>query len=497
MLSPRGPSVSATVPTAPADFDRSRLTRVECGLRVFADVRPGEGRTALLMFANVFLILCAYYFIKPLREGWIAVSGVGGLSKLELRAYTAFGQSLLLIPIVAGYGRLVGRWPRTVLIERATLFCMANMLVFWALQPKFLIDHVPYIGIAFYLWVGMFAVFVVAQFWAFAADLYDEARGNRLLPMIAIGATAGAAVGSLLLEQLVSSGAVPTHQVLVLALVPLAASIWLTRRADAAEGGVATRTAAPVVRASTADPDGRRGALRLVFGNRYLLAVGLIMLITNWVKTNGENQLFAVLQDTLQGQVDTQGITGEAVKAFVKANTTAFFGGFYFWVNMIALALQAVVASRILKYGGFATLFLLLPVIALFSYSAMILLPPLAVVRSSQAAVNATDYSINNTARHVLWLPMSQAVKFKGKPTVDSLFVRAGDGMAAVTVLLGVQLLSASIRTYLTLNVVLSALWLVAAIWVVREHGRMVGSSRDQGGVHGLSGDRELAQTKG
>lgn len=491
--------MSATVPTAPAEFDRSRLTWVERGLRAFTDVRPGEGRIALLMFANVFLILCAYYFIKPLREGWIAVSGVGGLSKLEMRAYTAFGQSLLLIPVVAGYGRLVGRWPRAVLIERATLFCMANMVVFWALQPKFLVEHVPYIGIVFYLWVGMFAVFVVAQFWAFAADLYDEERGNRLLPMIAIGATAGAAVGSLLLEKLVSSGMVPTHQVLLMALVPLAASIWLTRTADAADGGVAKR---PVVRPRpVADFDDRRGSLRLVFGTRYLLAIGLIMLVANWVKTNGENQLFDVVQQTLQGQVDAQGLTGDAVKTFVKANTTAFFGGFYFWVNMIALALQAVVASRILKYGGFATLFLMLPVIALLGYSLMVVLPLLAVVRTSQAAVNATDYSIHNTARHVLWLPMSQSVKFKGKPTVDSLFVRAGDGMAAVTVLLGVQLLSASIRTYVTLNVVLSVLWLVAAVWVVREHGRTVGSgigsNGDEGGVHGVSGDRELAQTKG
>lgn len=487
--------MSATVPIAPTEFDRSRLSRVERGLRVFTDVRPGEGRTALLMFANVFLILCAYYFIKPLREGWIAVSGVAGLSKLELRAYTAFGQSLLLIPVVAGYGRLVGRWPRAVLIERATLFCMMNMLVFWALQPKFLVSHVPYVGIAFYLWVGMFAVFVVAQFWAFAANLYSEERGSRLLPMVAIGATAGAAVGSLLLEKLVSSGAVPTHHVLLMALVPLAASIWLTRRADVREGGVA----APkhnVIAGGSASVD-RRGALRLVFGTRYLLVIGLIMLITNWAKTNGENQLFQVVQETLQGQIHAQGLTGDAVKTFVKEGTTAFFGGFYFWVNAIALALQAVVASRILKYGGFAALFLLLPVVALLSYSAMFVLPLLAVVRTTQAAVNATDYSINNTARHVLWLPMSQSVTFKGKPTVDTLFVRAGDGMAAATVLLGVQLLSASIRTYLLLNVALTVVWLVAAVWVAREHGRMAVPGHEGGDVHGLLGDGKLARTNG
>jgi len=221
------------------------------------------------------------------------------------------------------------------------------------------------------------------------------------------------------------------------------------------------------------------------------------MLITNWVKTNGENQLFQVVQETLQGQVHAQGLSGDAVKTFVKEGTTAFFGGFYFWVNAIALALQAIVASRILKYGGFAALFLLLPVIALLSYSAMVVLPLLAVVRTTQAAVNATDYSINNTARHVLWLPMTQSVTFKGKPTVDTLFVRAGDGMAAATVLLGVQLLSASIRTYLMLNVALTVVWLVAAVWVAREHGRMAASGHEGGAVHGLLGDGKLARTNG
>jgi AAA family ATP:ADP antiporter len=225
------------------------------------------------------------------------------------------------------------------------------------------------------------------------------------------------------------------------------------------------------------------------------------MLLTNWVKTNGENQLFDVLQHTVQGDVAAQALTGDAAKEYVKASTTAFFGGFYWWVNAIALVLQAIVASRVLKYGGFAALFLLLPVVSLLSFSVMLVVPLLAVVRTAQAAVNATDYSINNTARHVLWLPMSQEVTFKGKPTIDSLFVRAGDGMAAVTVLLGVQLLSASIRTYMTLNVALTVLWVVAAIWVVREHGRMRDrmddAQQDDGGtVHASSGDGELARTK-
>lgn len=467
--------MSASVPAANDDLDR--LTWVERGLRAFTEVRPGEGHTALVMFANVFLILCAYYFIKPLREGWIAVSGTGGLSKLELRAYTSFGQSLLLIPVVAFYGRLVGRWPRAVLIERATLFCMANMLLFWAVQPGFR-TAVPGIGIIFYLWVGIFSVFVVAQFWAFAADLYTEERGKRMLPMIAIGATAGAAFGSLVLERLVSSDIVPTHHVLLIALVPLAASIWLTRVADAREGGAAEAS-------KQHEPSDRRGALRLVFGTKLLLAVGLIMLLANWVKTSGENQLYDLLQTDLAAEAARSGVAADAMKDFVKERTTAFYGTFFFWVNVAALVLQALVASRVLRYGGFAALFLMLPVMALLSYSAMLLLPALWVVRSMQVPVNAIDYSIQNTARHVFWLPMSQEVTFKGKPTVDSFFVRAGDGMAALTVLVGGWLASAP-QGYFAANVALGAVWLAAAIWVVREHAKLSSSTHPPHG-HGES----------
>ena len=46
---------------------------------------PARGVPGLMMFANVLLILCAYYLVKPLREGWLAVSTVEGLTAMELR----------------------------------------------------------------------------------------------------------------------------------------------------------------------------------------------------------------------------------------------------------------------------------------------------------------------------------------------------------------------------------------------------------------------------
>jgi len=446
-------------------------SKLERFLRIFTDVDAGEGTTALLMFANVFLILCAYYFIKPLREGWIAVSDISGLSKMEVKAYSSFGQSLVFIPVVWFFGRLSTRYRRGDLITRSTIFCMTNMAIFWAIQPGLFIENLPYSGIVFYLWVGMFGVFVVAQFWAFAADVYIEERGNRLFPLIAVGATSGAACGSWITGIMLKSELFGPQWLLILAMIPMAASIVLSRMVD-------RRMTAPAAQAGTTpEPeftDSGRNAISIVLTSRFLLATAVITLLLSWVNTNGENLLFRVVQEFLKGQAVKGGITdATALLAFTRDGTTSFYGDFFFWVNIAAVVLQAFVASRLLKYGGFGLILLTMPVVALISYTAMAFVPILAIVKVMKIAENATDYSINNTARNVLWLPVSPEMTYKGKPTIDSLIVRIGDGIAALTVLVGVQFLALSTQAFFVLNVVLVCIWIAFAFVVIREHRRL------------------------
>lgn len=425
------------------------------------------------MFANVFLILCAYYFIKPLREGWIAVSDISGLTKMEVKAYSSFGQSLLFILVVSFYGRLSDRWRRSDLITRSTIFCISNLAVFWVIQPGLFIENLPYTGVVFYLWVGMFGVFMVAQFWAFAADLYTTERGHRLFPLIAIGATAGAACGSWITGALVDSGLFGTEWLLIVAMIPLTASIVLSKISDRRKPDEIARTK------PASEPefeDSGRSAISIVFASRFLIAVAVITLLLSWVNTNGENLLFRVVQEFLAGDALKDGITNpDALLAFTRDGTTAFYGDFYFWVNIFALLLQAFVASRLLKFGGFGVILLTMPVIALISYTAMAFVPILAIVKAMKIVENSTDYSINNTARNVLWLPVSAEMKYKGKPTIDSLCVRIGDGIAALTVLIGVQLLALSTQSFFILNVALVLIWIAFAFVVIREHRRLSG----------------------
>src|SRR5262249_20008345 len=278
---------------------------------------------------------------------------------------------------------------------------MASLVFFWVIHPGLVFANLPGAGVVFYLWVGMFGVFVVAQFWTFAADLYPGERGARLLPFVAIGATGGAAAGSFLTQFLLRSGLVDSGTLLLVAILPLAASILLTRYADA-RGPLGTerveRTSAP---AAIAAPAGS-GALAMIARYRYLIAVATVAMLTNWVITNGDNLLFRVLQETLRSEVATRGIAGG--RAYVGPATTALYGESFFWINVGALIAQAFLASRLLRYGGIAAVLLLLPLISLVSYSTVAILPVLTMVRGMKIAENATNYSIDNTARQVIWL---------------------------------------------------------------------------------------------
>jgi ATP:ADP antiporter, AAA family len=62
----KGPTMSAIAPTAPPP--RGPLDRF---LRIFTDVHDGEGGQVLLLAFNIFLILTAYYVMKPVREALI------------------------------------------------------------------------------------------------------------------------------------------------------------------------------------------------------------------------------------------------------------------------------------------------------------------------------------------------------------------------------------------------------------------------------------------
>lgn len=446
----------------------TKMTSIERMLNAFAPVRPREGITSLMLLLNIFLILTAYYLVKPVREGWLAVSVIQGFSSTDVKAISAFGQTILLLAILPFYARIAARWSRRELVTRSGVFFGALLLSFWLLQPDFLFARVPYAGVAFYLAVGIFNVTLVAQFWAFAADIYGEERGKRLFPLVAIGAAGGAMFGSLLGERLIRLEWLGTYELILLALLPLGLAVVVARIVDG-RGTYGQPSEWTTQRwEQPAAPDAG-GPFRPIFSQRYLTAAAFLILIFNWVLTSGDIILFGLVQQAIEAD-----FTGDGdITAFIETQTTIFYGDIYFWINLFGLLLQAFVVSRLMRAGGFGLLILTTPVIAVTAYASMLLAPVLAVVKFMKIAEVSSNHSINNTARQMLWLPATKSVLYQTKTAVDTLFVRLGDGLAALTLLLGTRFLNVDLQVFLIINLLLALVWIALARFVLQEYRRL------------------------
>jgi AAA family ATP:ADP antiporter len=471
--------------------DPQRQKPIDRFLNLFTEVRRGESQTALLLTVNVFLILTAYYLIKPVREALILAGGGA-----ELKSYLAAGQALLLLGAVPLYGALAARLPRRRLINTVTVFFVACLGAFYILGKL----DVP-LGIAFFLWVGIFNLMVVAQFWSFANDVYTTTEGKRLFPIVQFGASAGAVLGGFVAGRLIAPFGL--FQLLLVAAALLAIGVVLTNIVDARERrrteadlpDVKTSGTLPAAtgqyRAETGEfkvvqeeykkesghfrvvkpgvedeeekPLSKEGAFQLVFRSRYLLLIAFLMLFLNWVNTTGEYILGRTVVAAAADAVMAGAAGGLSQEEFIGK----FYSDFFAVVNLAGLLVQLFLVSRILKYFGVRVAILVLPVIAFTGYAILAFFPILAAVRWAKTAENATDYSLQSTVRNVLFLPTTREEKYKAKQAIDAFFWRAGDVLSALLVYVGTTFLVLQTRQFAMVNIGLVTIWLVLAVVIV------------------------------
>ena len=412
-------------------------------LSPFTDVRAGEGTTAVLMLVNIFLLLICYSVIKTVREPLILLGGGA-----EVRSYAAAGQALLLMGFVPLYAWVASRVDRVKLLVGVTLFFVLCIELFAAAVAA----RVPYVGVAFFVWVGIFNMSLVAQFWSFANDIYSKDAGSRLFPIIAIGMTAGAPLGSLIAGRLFRLGITPPA-ILQISAALLAASValylWINRREAVREG-----TPAPM--------QSSKGGFQLVLGNRYLRLVALLVVLLNIVNTTGE-YIVAKLLTTRVNEL------AAAAAAFNKqAYIGAFSADYQFWVNVTAFLLQAFVTSRLVKHRGLQGALLALPLVALGGYAIIAAGAGFSVVRWIKTAENATDYSIMNTARQLLWLKTSREEKYNAKQAIDTFFVRTGDVLSAAVVYAGTSVMQLTVPQFAMGNIAMTLVWIGVAFLILK-----------------------------
>jgi AAA family ATP:ADP antiporter len=426
-----------------------RPTALDRFLSVFATVRAGEGGTALLLMVNVFILLTAYYILKPVREALVL-----GEAGAEVKSYASAGQAALFLLIVPLYSLLGSKLNRVWLINGVTAFFIFNLALFFAF------GRMGYsLGVVFYIWVGLFNLLLVAQFWAFANDVYTKEKGERLFGVVGIGASLGAIFGALLAGWMFEPLGPYTMMLVSAVLLGVAMTIanWIHHRE---KQQVATNRED----ASVAEQPLRSGGgFRLVFQSRYLLLIACLVLLTNLVNTTGEFILGKTVAVHAEAAVQGAADTAAATKKFIGE----FYANFFFWVNLVGAALQMFFVSRIMQRLGAARALFFLPLIALGGYSILAVVPILSLIRIAKILENSVDYSIQNTSRHGLFLKTSREAKYKAKTAIDSFFWRAGDVLSAVLVFAGAQL-AFGVRVFAAVNVVLVLVWIGLAVAIVR-----------------------------
>ncbi len=433
--------MSDSVPTEP------RHTLLDRFLGLFTDVRPGESVTALLMLANIFTIFVSYAIIKVIREPLILTGGGA-----EVKSYSAAFQAVLLMGFIPLYSWFSSRVSRMRLIVGVTIFFAVNIQLFSLAVSA----DVAGVGIAFYVWTGIFSLVVGTQFWSYANDIYPKNVGDRLFPIIVIGMTAGNPLGSKIAGVLFAEGTQAQsimHISTALLLLTLA-FYWLVDRREAGGAG----------QAQASEALGEGNGFMLVFKSKYLRMVALLIVVLNLVNTNGEYIIGKLV--TAQSEAQTVMDAG----AFIGA----FYGNYYFWVNVITLLIQAFVVSRIVKYLGFGGVLLALPIVAFGAYTAIAAGIAFSLIRWAKTAENSTDYSVMNTARQLLWLPTTREEKYKAKQAIDVFFTRLGDVVSAIVVFVGTTMLAFDYKGFAVLNIVVVLFWFALGVMIVRENRRLV-----------------------
>ncbi len=444
-------------------------------LRLFTVVYPGEAFSAVLLTLNIYLLLMAYYIIKPVREALI-IGGQGA----DIKSYLSAAIAVLLIFVVKGFSAVASRFPRQKLITWVTVFFISNLVFFYVLSLGSVTSAT--MGIVFFVWVGIFNVMVVAQFWGFANDVYTPEAGKRLFPLVAFGATFGAFSGSTIAGWLVEP--LGLYQLMLVAGGILAVCIGLTwiihlhEIKRASPSGPSGPDTPQTLREEKERPLDKSGGFQLVFKKKYLLYIALFVLLLNFINTNGEFILGKYVEETAHELV----AAGKAGGLSVEEHIGRFYANFMKYFNLLAMLVQLFLVSRLFRWIGVRGALFVLPVVALGGYSFIAVGASLMLVFWVKVMENGTDYSLMNTTRHALYLITTREEKYKAKAATDTFFHRAGDVLSAGLVFLGINYLAFRTGGFAAVNVALIIIWIFIALFIAREHKKLSGAAAEAGG---------------
>ncbi|ACV27366.1 NTP/NDP exchange transporter [Kangiella koreensis] len=429
----------------------SQLTRV-------VKIRMGEGKSIALHFVTLFILMFSYYLLKVIRDPLILSE-----STAEVKSYSTSVQACLLLVLLPLFSKLYFTFSQhsdhSRFIRVVMLFFSTNLLLFALLYFLGLA-----IGIVFYIWLGIFSVVVVALYWAFCADCYSTDAGSRLFIFIAVGGAIGAWVGSQCAGwsyQLIGvSGIMGLSSVLLMTAAILTGVCY-----QSVPSRSKSRTPAVI-----ANQDNWRLAILKIFKKPYLLLIATFIILINFINSMGEYILAKFVVDFAM-ELE---LAGEDKQLYM----TEFYADYIAWITLFGLILQIFVVVKLFKWVGVGASILILPIIMMFNYTFVLYIPMFSVIKWTLVAENSVNYSIQNTTRHALFLPISREDKYIGKNVIEGFFYRFGDMLYGGVVAIGITFYGVDKMGFIMLNAMLAFCCTIVA-FKIRNHYRNLEDEMD------------------
>lgn len=371
-------------------------------------MRPHELRALLSSFAMVFCLFSGYAILRPVRETMGITQGVENIP------YLFWATFVVMLLVQPAYGWLTSRYRRTTFLPWVYLFFCLNLVGFW-LWFGAQSDH-TWIARAYYVWLSVFNLFVIAVFWSLMADVYTREQAGRMFGFIAAGISTGGLFGPFLGGLIV--GRIGTINLLLVGAALLAVSIVFMRGVLAwhrthGENSPGTAT-------SPEDRDRPLGgsawaAFRQVTASPYLVLIALFVFLLTWISTFLYLEQAEIVRDTFASRDER----------------TAFFNRIDFWVQAASLTLQTLLFGRLFRRFGFRVLLVSMPLVMALGYAAFALAPTFIVFVAVMMVRRVGEYGITRPCRDMLWTVVPREQKYKAKSLVDTFVYRGGDAVSA------------------------------------------------------------------
>lgn len=426
-------------------------------------IEASEFKSVLLSFSFVFILMAAYYILRPVRDAMAS-----DWSNTEISVLWNI-QLVLSTLLIAGYGFACSRIKFTRLVPAVYIFFAVTFVAFYfaasAVGDGVLIDK------AFYIWVTLFSLMHLSVFWTFMADVFTKEQSKRLFAFIAAGASAGAAAGPLFAGLIVSD--IGTDNLILVAsamlLIPIPMVPYLQRLKQSELHNEHVHADLSAARIGGNPLAG----FKYFFSNPYLLMIGAFILFYTSIGSFVYFEQVEVLRD------------------FTREERTAILATLAAVVNILTFGLGIFATSRIISKLGMAATLALVPFFVCAGLLILAFAPIINVLLALQIARQGGNYGITRPAREMLYTNVDRETRFKSKPVVDVVVYRGGDAASSIVFAWLTDGIGFGVAAMAAIGAMIAAVWGGVGIYLGRcfNRARVDEPARqpDASGVIGVS----------